>query len=97
MIENSPSTVLLSMSRFSQITYDADSQTAIVGAGLLWEEVYDALLPHGVTVVGGRISGVGVAGLLLGGGTSNPCSTLFAPDLSEDRLLLSYESVWACI
>ena len=72
--------VLVSMSRFSQVTYDADSQTVVVGAGLLWGEVYNALLPHGVTVVGGRGSVIGVAGFLLGGGTLNSCSNFFTPD-----------------
>lgn len=32
--------------------------------------VYQALEPHGVTVVGGRAAGVGVAGFLTGGGNS---------------------------
>ena len=80
MIESSPSTVLISLSRFSQITYEPDSETAIIGAGLHWEEVYEALLPHGVTVVGGRASGVGVSGLLLGGGKLILCSKPFLPE-----------------
>ncbi|KAG6908218.1 hypothetical protein DXG01_005690 [Tephrocybe rancida] len=42
----------------------------IIGAGLVWDDVYTALEPHGVTVVGGRVSGVGVAGFMLGGGYS---------------------------
>lgn len=32
--------------------------------------MYAALEPHGVNVVGGRVSGVGVGGLTLGGGYS---------------------------
>ncbi|CAF1453811.1 unnamed protein product [Rotaria sordida] len=58
------------MSRFRQITYHATSQTVDLGAGLLWDDVYQALDPLGVTVVGGQISGVGIAGLILGGGYS---------------------------
>ena len=58
------------MSRFSEVTYDATSQTAVVGAGLVWDDVYAALAPHGVNVVGGRVRGVGVAGFTLGGGYS---------------------------
>ncbi|KAF9009160.1 FAD-binding domain-containing protein [Hymenopellis radicata] len=52
------------------IEYDASSQIVAVGAGLLWDEVYDALEPYGVNVVGGRVPGVGVAGFALGGGYS---------------------------
>ncbi|KAG0695257.1 hypothetical protein DFH29DRAFT_992002 [Suillus ampliporus] len=40
--------VQISMSRFSDVTYDALSQTATIGAGLLWDDVYAALEPYGV-------------------------------------------------
>ena len=44
--------------KFSQVTYDADSRTAVIGSGLVWDTVYDRLQDYGVTVVGGRASGV---------------------------------------
>jgi hypothetical protein len=56
------------MTRFNNVTYDAGSQTATVGAGLVWDDVYEALEPYDVNVVGGRVTGVGVAGFSLGGG-----------------------------
>ena len=56
------------MSQFKEVTYHPENQTVDIGAGLLWDDVYAALEPHGVNVVGGRVSGVGVAGLSLGGG-----------------------------
>lgn len=56
------------MSRFSDITYHEDTQTVDIGTGLVWDDVYAALAPHGVNVVGGRVPGVGVAGFSLGGG-----------------------------
>ncbi|KAL4076696.1 hypothetical protein V8B97DRAFT_1483468 [Scleroderma yunnanense] len=62
--------VQVAMTRFSEVTYDSASQTAVVGTGLIWDDVYSALEPYGVNVVGGRITGVGVAGLTLGGGYS---------------------------
>ena len=58
------------MIRFSDVTYNATAQTANVGSGLIWDDVYAALEPFGVNVVGGRVSGVGVAGFTLGGGAS---------------------------
>ena len=64
------------MYRFSDVVYNADSHTADIGAGLVWDDVYAALAPHGVNVVGGRVSGVGVAGLTLGGG---PCCYSWTP------------------
>ncbi|KAF8069311.1 FAD-binding domain-containing protein [Lyophyllum atratum] len=62
--------ILIAMSRFSEVTYDAATQTAVIGAGLIWDDVYAALAPHNVNVLGGRVTGVGVAGFTLGGGYS---------------------------
>ncbi len=56
------------MFRCSEINYDATLQTVDIGAGLVWDDVYAALEPHGINVVGGRVTGVGVAGFTLGGG-----------------------------
>ncbi|KAF8188711.1 FAD dependent oxidoreductase [Pholiota molesta] len=62
--------VHISMYRFSAINYDVSSQTVEIGPGLIWDEVYAALEPYNVNVVGGRVTGVGVAGFILGGGYS---------------------------
>ena len=59
------------MRQFSNIKYNSTSKTVIIGAGLIWDDVYKALMPHKVSVLGGRVSGVGVAGFLLGGGLLN--------------------------
>lgn len=59
------------MTRFSKVRYDAETKTASVGAGCLWDQVYSILAPTGRNVVGGASGdGVGVAGWLLGGGYS---------------------------
>ncbi|KAA1474560.1 FAD dependent oxidoreductase, partial [Dentipellis sp. KUC8613] len=62
--------VEISMARFSEVTYHESSQTADIGPGLVWDDVYAALEPHNVSIVGGRLPGVGVAGFTLGGGLS---------------------------
>ena len=56
------------MTRFKDIKVDSAAATVEVGAGLTWDPVYAALEPYGITVVGGRIPSIGVAGLTLGGG-----------------------------
>ena len=56
------------MSRFNQTKFNYKDRTIEVGPGLTWGKVYEALNSTGVNVVGGRIAGVGVAGLTLGGG-----------------------------
>lgn len=61
--------VQVSMNRFHSVAYDVASKTVRVGTGQIWDDVYAALEPFGVNVVGGRVTGVGVGGLTLGGGT----------------------------
>ncbi|KAI0337499.1 FAD-binding domain-containing protein [Trametopsis cervina] len=58
------------MKRFNNISYDKASNTVDVGSGTIWDDVYKYLQPLNLNVVGGRISGVGVPGFLLGGGYS---------------------------
>ena len=60
--------VQIVMTRFNETKVDYASGTVVIGAGLTWDQVYDALEPTGVNVVGGRVPGVGVGGLALGGG-----------------------------
>ncbi|KAI0708532.1 FAD dependent oxidoreductase [Earliella scabrosa] len=62
--------VHIAMYRFSDVSYHPESDTADVGAGLIWDDVYAVLAPYAVNVVGGRVTGVGVAGFTLGGGYS---------------------------
>lgn len=62
--------VQVAMARFNGVTYNSDSQTVDIGTGLIWDDVYSALEPYDVNVVGGRVTGVGVAGFTLGGGYS---------------------------
>jgi len=62
--------VHISMTRFQKIVYHESNQTVDVGAGLVWNDVYERRDPYNVTVVGGRFFGVGVGGLVLGGGYS---------------------------
>ena len=65
---SSTSGVQIAMSRFNETKVNSASGTVKVGAGLTWDQVYKALDPTGVNVVGGRAPGIGVAGLTLGGG-----------------------------
>lgn len=51
-------------------TYDSVTNLASIGPGGNWGDVYLALTPYNVTVVGGRDADVGRSGYLLGGGNS---------------------------
>ncbi|OJD36055.1 fad binding domain-containing protein [Diplodia corticola] len=63
--------VLLSSSNLNQLELSEDKSSVAVGPGNKWGDVFDYLEPYGLAVVGGRMSIVGVPGLLLGGGISN--------------------------
>jgi FAD/FMN-containing dehydrogenase len=58
---------LIDMRHFNRFEYELEKNVTTVGAGLTWGEVYDQLEVHQATVVGGRVLGVGVSGLTLGG------------------------------
>ena len=60
------------MTRFIETKVNPTSGTVEVGAALTWDQVYETLEPTGVNVIGGRVPGVGVAGLTLGGGECLP-------------------------
>lgn len=56
------------MARLDAVSLSEDGNTAHIGPGLLWYDVYDYLAQSNRTVAGGRFGPVGVGGLLLGGG-----------------------------
>jgi hypothetical protein len=53
-----------------QIALSDDKKTVSVQPGNTWYGVYTALEPQNLSVVGGRVSAIGVGGLTLGGGIS---------------------------
>ena len=59
---------------------------ATVGVGVLWRNIYAQLDPMNISVLSGRVAGIGVAGFLTGGSmsyeiTKNPLGgiSLFSP------------------
>lgn len=62
--------ITIDMGYLNSTTYDAETNMATVEPGARWGSVYDTLANDGVAVVGGRVTSVGVGGLILGGGMS---------------------------
>jgi FAD/FMN-containing dehydrogenase len=60
--------LVIDVSLMADVTVDAGSMTARVGAGTSLIDLYDRLAAHGRAVPGGSCPTVGVAGLALGGG-----------------------------
>ncbi|KAI1308548.1 putative oxidoreductase [Xylaria venustula] len=67
---SSPGGVTLDLRGLKSISLSDDKSTVSVGPGATWDLVYNQLDPLGLSVAGGRVSGVGVGGLTLGGGIS---------------------------
>ncbi|RAQ98962.1 terpenoid synthase [Stemphylium lycopersici] len=63
--------ITVNMAGLSDIELDEIEGLVKVGAGATWGDVYNELQRVNMTVVGGRLTGVGVGGLLLGGGLSH--------------------------
>ncbi|KAF7594710.1 hypothetical protein BBP40_008603 [Aspergillus hancockii] len=60
--------LVIDLRHLNQTTVSEDKQLVSVGPGALWGDVYTALDPYEISVIGGRIPLVGVGGLILGGG-----------------------------
>jgi FAD/FMN-containing dehydrogenase len=59
--------LLIDLKKLNQVSVSEDKKVASLGPGGRWGDVYEALDPYGVSVIGGRIPQVGVAGAILGG------------------------------
>ena len=61
--------IVIDISPMKSVEIDAAARIARIGPGLTWGEFDAATQQHGLAVTGGRVSGLGVAGVALGGGT----------------------------
>ncbi|RFU77145.1 fad binding domain-containing [Trichoderma arundinaceum] len=62
--------VTIHLANLKQLGLSADQSQLSVGTGNRWVDVMSFLDGKGITVIGGRVAGVGVGGLPLGGGIS---------------------------
>lgn len=62
--------ITVSFKNMNSIKLSEDATTAAVQPGNTWATVYETLAPYDLTVLGGRVSAIGVGGLTLGG---KPC------------------------
>jgi FAD/FMN-containing dehydrogenase len=59
--------LVIDLKHLNQIKVSDDKETAFVGSGNTWGDVYRELDPQGLAIVGGRVPSVGVGGFTLGG------------------------------
>lgn len=62
--------VTIDLRALNAVKLSADHRVTFAGAGSIWDDIYDMLQPLNLTVVGGRVAGLGVGGLTTGGGIS---------------------------
>lgn len=69
--------VLINMRRMNAVTVDADALSVRIEGAALWQDVLDAVTPHGLAPMNGSSPTVGAIGYLLGGGHSSNLGRLF--------------------
>jgi FAD/FMN-containing dehydrogenase len=62
--------VTVTFEKMKQITLSEDKKIAAIEPGNLWYDIYTNLQNDNLTVVGGRVSAIGIGGLTTGGGIS---------------------------
>ncbi|KAF7197662.1 FAD-dependent monooxygenase CTB5 [Pseudocercospora fuligena] len=62
--------VTILLKELNTLQLDREAGVVQIGTGNLWIDVYEYLTPKKMSVVGGRVTGIGVGGLVLGGGIS---------------------------
>ncbi|KAF9876841.1 hypothetical protein CkaCkLH20_05687 [Colletotrichum karsti] len=60
--------ITVDLRELNSVTLAPDKSSASLGTGGVWTDIYPQLVPHNLTVMGGRVTGIGVGGLALGGG-----------------------------
>ncbi|KAF7511996.1 hypothetical protein GJ744_002709 [Endocarpon pusillum] len=62
--------ITIDFEKMASVSLSTDFKSALIGPGTRWLNAYQYLDPLNLTVLGGRVSDVGVSGLTLGGGIS---------------------------
>lgn len=60
--------ITVDMRAMNSLQLSTDQKIAGIGGGALWDQIYPQLVPYNLTVMGGRIPGIGVGGFATGGG-----------------------------
>lgn len=67
---NTPNGLTIDLRGLNKVKLSDDDTIAHIGTGNTWYEVYTALQPSNLMVIGGRVAAIGVGGLTTGGGIS---------------------------
>lgn len=59
--------ITVDLRSMNALLLNEDRSVASLGTGGIWSEIYSQLVPYNLTVMGGRVAGIGVGGLSTGG------------------------------
>jgi FAD/FMN-containing dehydrogenase len=59
--------ITINFAKINEVSLSVNKDIASIGPGNTWFDVYSALEPEDLTVIGGRVAAIGVGGLTLGG------------------------------
>ncbi|KAI4237076.1 MAG: hypothetical protein LQ349_002123 [Xanthoria aureola] len=62
--------VTIDLREIKSVVLSKDRKMAAVGGGAVWSDIYPQMVPYNLTVMGGRVPGVGVGGFVTGGGVN---------------------------
>ncbi|KAJ5794716.1 hypothetical protein N7457_001315 [Penicillium paradoxum] len=65
---NIDSGITVDLRLINLVELSEDHKIARIGGGAVWDDAYEHLVPYNLTVMGGRIPGIGVGGFATGGG-----------------------------
>ena len=59
--------ITVDMRAMNSVELGDGNEVVSIGTGGIWSDIYTQLVPYNVTVMGGRVQGIGVGGLATGG------------------------------
>ena len=66
--------VTVDMRSMKSVVLSEDHKVASIGGGGIWSNIYPQLVPHNLTVLGGRVPGIAIGGFSTGGKLECRCS-----------------------
>ena len=95
---NIESGVTIDLRAMNYVNLSTDYTVASAGAGSSWDNIYQKLQPLNLTVVGGRVAGLGVGGLTTGGWSMRLAVSLISNTNEKPRWnLVSLASKGICL
>ena len=81
--------ITVDLRSMNSVVLSKDQKVASIGGAAVWSDVYPQLVPHNLTVMGGRVPGIAIGGFSTGGKYSNTDILVMECSLGSRRHKLS--------